>query len=261
MGEILLTNVLVILGMMVCIWLLSLPLKDASIVDICWGLGFVLVAWMTWRIAEGDPDRKLLLAILVTIWGLRLSLYLAWRNIGHGEDPRYQAMRAKYGARFPLISLLRVFVLQGVVMWIVSLPIQVGQVYDTTPAFHWLDWAGVVLWMVGLFFESVGDIQLARFKAKPENNGQVLNTGLWRYTRHPNYFGDFLMWWGLFLIAFAASPSQTWWSAIGPLIMSFFLLKVSGVTLLEKSLKKSKGTAYEDYIQRTNAFFPGLPKA
>ncbi len=261
MADVLLTNALAIGVLMAVVWLLSLPLKDASIVDIFWGMGFVLVAWTTWWQAAGDPARKLLIAVLVTIWGTRLSGYIAWRNIGHDEDPRYQAMREKAGPRFPLLSLVRVFLLQGVVMWIVSLPVQVGQIPAERPAPAWLDFAGIAFWTVGVFFESVGDFQLARFKANPENKGQVLNHGLWRYTRHPNYFGDFLMWWGLFLIALAASPAANWWTAIGPFIMSFFLMRVSGVTLLEKSLKESKGPAYDDYIRRTNAFFPGPPKA
>lgn len=260
MTEILITNALAVAGMMVCVWLLSLPLRDASIVDMFWGLGFVLIAWTTWTQSSGDPTRKLLLAVLITIWGLRLSGYIAWRNIGHGEDPRYRAMREKAGDKFPLLSLIRVFLLQGVVMWIVSLPVQLGQIPETPAPTVW-DYLGAFLWAVGVFFESVGDFQLARFKANPENQGKVLNHGLWRFTRHPNYFGDFLMWWGIFLIALAASPSQNWWSGIGPLIMSFFLMKVSGVTLLEKSLKESKGSAYDDYVQRTNAFFPGPPKS
>ena len=261
MAEILLYNALAIAGLMVCVWLLSLPLKDASIVDMFWGLGFVLVAWTTWAQAPGDPTRKLILAVLMTIWGLRLSGYIAWRNIGHGEDPRYQAMREKAGNKFPLTSLVRVFLLQGVVMWIVSLPVQAGQVPESPAAPTWLDWLGIALWAAGVIFESVGDVQLARFKANPENRGRVLDHGLWRYTRHPNYFGDFLMWWGIYLIALAASPAKTWWTAIGPALMSFFLMRVSGVTLLEKSLKQSKGPAYARYIERTNAFFPGPPKA
>lgn len=261
MAEIFLINALAVAGLMVFVWLLSLPLKDASIVDIFWGLGFVLVAWVTWFQTEGDPTRKWVLAVLITIWGLRLSGYIAWRNMGHGEDPRYQAMREKAGDKFPLLSLIRVFLLQGVVMWIVSLPVQLGQIPQTPAAFTVLDTVGIAVWFVGVFFESVGDFQLAWFKSKPENKGKVLRSGLWRYTRHPNYFGDFLMWWGIFLIALAASPSQNWWSGIGPLIMSFFLMKVSGVTLLEKSLKESKGSAYDEYVQRTNAFFPWFPKS
>ena len=259
MAEILLANALAILGMMICVWLASLPLKDASIVDMFWGLGFVLVAWTTFWLADGDFTRKLLIASLITIWGVRLSGYIAWRNIGHGEDPRYQAMREKAGDKFPLRSLVRVFLLQGVVMWIVSLPVQLGQIAAAPAPTAW-DYLGGLFWFAGVFFESVGDFQLARFKANPENQGAVLNSGLWKYTRHPNYFGDFLMWWGIYLIALGSSPALTWWTIIGPLIMSFFLMQVSGVTLLEKSLKESKGAAYDDYIGRTNAFFPWFPK-
>lgn len=260
MGELLLANAVAVLGLMVGVWLLSLPLKDASIVDMFWGLGFVLVAWTTYFLADGDPARKLLIASLITIWGLRLSIYIAWRNLGEGEDPRYRAMRDRAGDKFPLKSLVRVFLLQGAVMWIVSLPVQAGQLADSPPAMTIWDYLGAAIWFAGVFFETVGDLQLARFKANPENKGNVLRSGLWKYTRHPNYFGDFLMWWGIYAIALGSSPARTWWTIVGPLIMSFFLMKVSGVALLEKSLKESKGPAYDDYVQKTNAFFPWFPK-
>ncbi len=240
---------------MIIVWLESLRRKDASIVDLVWGFGFAVVAWTAYFSAEETESSRLLLPILTSIWGLRLSAYLAWRNHGRPEDYRYQAMRKKWGDAFPIASLLTVFVVQGVVMWVVSLPVQIG----TTSPNHVVSWSvviGIAIWAIGLFFESVGDWQLARFKSDPGNAGRVLDTGLWRFTRHPNYFGDFVVWWGIYFVAVALSG--VWWTAIGPIVMSIFLMRISGVTLLEKSLRKTKPD-YADYEQRTNAFFPGIP--
>ncbi|MCA8996965.1 MAG: DUF1295 domain-containing protein [Planctomycetaceae bacterium] len=259
MSEIFLWNGLAISALMLTVWLISIPLKNVSIVDLIWGLGFVLVGWVSFLRTNSDgvpfERRQILLPFLVTVWGLRLSGYLAWRNIGHGEDKRYAAMREKSDPGFWWKSLFYVFLLQGVVMWVVSWPLQSG-----IPKHEW-DWslwqgAGIVLWSVGLFFEAVGDWQLAKFKGRPENEGKVLDQGLWRYTRHPNYFGDFCVWWGFYLIAIGQGAA--WWTAVGPILMSIFLMKFSGVGLLEKSLKVDK-PEYEAYIQRTNAFFPWIP--
>ncbi len=240
--------------LMLSVWLLSLYCKDVSIVDIAWGLGFVLVAWTSHLLRAGSND-SVLLPVLVTLWGLRLSGYLAWRNHGQPEDRRYQKMRAHWGGAFPWISLLTVFGAQALVMWIVSLPVQT--VYDGSGDRRWwLSLIGSLVFAVGLAFESLGDWQLARFKSDANNRGQVLDRGLWRYTRHPNYFGDFLVWWGIFLVAVA--DSQQWWTVIGPIIMSVLLMRISGVTLLESSLKQTK-PGYQAYIDRTNAFFPGPP--
>ena len=243
-----------VVGLMLVTWIISVVVKDASIVDLVWGLGFVLVAWAAF-ITIGDPGpRRWLLVVLTSIWGLRLSGYLTWRNLGKGEDYRYQEMRKKAPDIFWLKSLFTVFLLQGVLMWVVSLPVQAGQVPE--PTLGWLDWIGVAAWAVGIFFESVGDVQLARFKADPANKGKVMDGGLWRYTRHPNYFGDFMVWWGLYLIALSAGA---WWTIVGPALMSFLLLRVSGVALLEKTIS-SRREGYEEYVRRTNAFFPGPPK-
>lgn len=238
--------------LMIVVWLISLFAKDASIVDIVWGLGFVLVAWIAVRQREGTDIRTLLAAILTTVWGLRLAAYLAWRNLGKGEDFRYQAMRRKYGSRFALISLFVVFGLQGVLMWIVSLPVQAA----SGGPLVWLDWVGVAAWFTGLCFETIGDLQLAAFKRDPKNKGQVLDSGLWRFTRHPNYFGDFCVWWGLYLIAVA---SGAWWTIVGPAVMTALLVRYSGAGLLEKSIGKRR-PGYDEYVRRTNAFFPGPPK-
>ena len=249
------TAAVIISTLMFSLWLVSLYLRDASIVDIAWGSGFVLVAWAVFLNTNDRPPMAWLLPTLTTIWGLRLSAWLGWRNHGQPEDYRYQAMRRHWGKSFPLVSLLTVFALQGVIMWIVSLPLQmaIGQPDRWLPLLAVL---GSLVWGGGLFFESIGDWQLSRFRGDPTNQGQVLDYGLWRYTRHPNYFGDFLVWWGLFLVAM--SQSTAWWTVIGPALMSFFLMKVSGVPLLEKSLRKTK-PEYASYVRKTNAFFPGRP--
>ncbi len=253
--QLLLVNLAAVMSLMLLVWLASVPLRNASIVDIFWGLGFVAVGWLTFVLNRSASLRPLVLVVAITLWGLRLAGYLAWRNIGKGEDYRYAAMRKYHGKRFWWVSLLTVFVLQGAVMWIVSLPVQVGQLSEA--GLNWLDALGLAIWVVGLTFETVGDIQLARFKADPANAGKVMNRGLWRYTRHPNYFGDFCVWWGIFLIA--AAGGQAWWTIVSPLLMSFFLLRVSGVTLLENSLRERRA-GYEEYIRTTSAFFPWPPR-
>lgn len=248
----LLSTALVLLGVMGLLWLVSLAVKDSSIVDLFWGLGFVLVAWLAvWRV--GWSPRGALVVGLVTAWGVRLAGYLAWRNLGKGEDPRYQAMRRAHGAAWWWKSLFVVFGLQGALLWLVSLPLQLAVARGGTPGV--VDVVATLVFGVGLTFEAVGDWQLARFKAKPENRGRVMDLGLWRYTRHPNYFGDFLVWWGLYGVALAAGA---WWTVPSPLVMSFLLMRVSGVTLLEKTLKARPG--YEDYVRRTSAFFPRPPR-
>lgn len=255
-GTALLSAAIAIAILMLGTWLVSLLLRNASIVDIVWGLGFVMVAWVVRFQGDTATDRQWLLVGLVTVWGLRLGGYLFWRNHGQPEDYRYRAMRKHWGARFPLVSLLTVFTLQGVLMWVVSLPVQLGQVPDD-PGLGWLAVVGVVVWLVGFGFEAVGDLQLARFKADPANEGRVMDRGLWRYTRHPNYFGDACGWWGIGLIA--AESGLGAWGLIGSLVMTVLLLRVSGVALLERSLRKRKPD-YEAYVARTSAFFPRPPR-
>ncbi len=255
--QLLLINAGAIAVLLFAVWLISLPLRDVSIVDIAWGLGFVLVAWLSFIVTGPSTPRKLLLVACTTIWGTRLSGYLAWRNWGKAEDRRYQAMRFRFGPRFSLYSLVIVFALQGAVMWTVSLPVQVGQIMHNSGEIGLIGVMGVITWIVGLCFETVGDYQLAAFKRDPANTGRVMDRGLWRYTRHPNYFGDFLVWWGLYFISLG--DGRTWWSIIGPLVMSIFLMRISGVTLLEKSLLNRK-PGYEAYVKRTSPFFPLPPK-
>ena len=256
MTEVLLTAAAVVIVFQLTLWLLSLPLRNASIVDIGWGLGFVAVAWTTRLVADGVDARQNLLVLLATLWGLRLAGYLAWRNGIRDEDFRYVAMR-KRRPNFAVSSLWVVFGLQGVVMWIVSLPVQAGQVPDS-PGLGIVDGLGVALWLVGFGFETIGDYQLARFKADPAHQGQVMDRGLWRYTRHPNYFGDFCVWWGLGLIAAATGTAA--WALVGPAVMSFMLLRVSGVTMLERSLTKRR-PGYDEYVRRTSTFFPRPPRS
>lgn len=255
-GDAMTNAALAIAVVMVGTWLLSVALKNASIVDIVWGAGFVVVAWVMQSTIDGDSSRQWLITVMVSIWGLRLSLYLARRNIGHGEDWRYVAMRKRHGRRFPLVSLVTVFGLQGVVMFLVSLPVQLGHA-DASPSVGPIAVMGIVVWVVGIIFEAVGDLQLRRFKADPSNAGLVMDKGLWSLTRHPNYFGDSCVWWGIGLVAAEAGTAA--WGLIGPVVMTIFLTKVSGVPMLERSLAKRK-PGYAEYMARTSSFFPRPPK-
>ena len=251
------TAAIAIVVLMIATWLVSLALKNASIVDIVWGLGFVLVAWVVrLRVDDGLAARQNLLVGMTTLWGLRLGGYLWWRNHGKGEDYRYRAMRKHWGPRFPIISLGTVFGLQGVLMFTVSLPVQLGQT-RVEPDLGVLAFIGIAVWAIGIFFEWVGDAQLARFKGDPSNQGKVMNRGLWKFTRHPNYFGDACVWWGIALVAAETTVGK--FGLIGALVMTILLRRVSGVVLLEKSLSKRK-EGYVDYVARTSPFFPRPPK-
>jgi steroid 5-alpha reductase family enzyme len=211
---------------------------------------------VSYVVGDGARGRSALLAVLVTVWGLRLGAYLARRNLGHGEDRRYQAMR-KAHANFALWSLGGVFVLQAVLAWVVAMPVQIAM-GDATPAsIGGLGWVGAAVWLVGFGFESVGDLQLARFKASSESDGQVMDRGLWRYTRHPNYFGDCLVWWGIFLVA--AETGSAWWGIVGPIVMTVLLTRVSGKDLLERTIG-TRRPGYADYVRRTSGFVPLPPR-
>jgi steroid 5-alpha reductase family enzyme len=232
-------------------WLLSLRLNDVSIVDSMWSLFFLLIAASFAVALEFFGVRGGLALALVAIWALRLSGYITWRNLGEGEDRRYQEIRRRNEPNFAAKSLYLIFGFQGLLALLISLPLLVAIQSDTP--LGWLDFAGVALWILGLTFEAGGDWQLARFRADPDNKGRVLDRGFWAYTRHPNYFGDFCVWWGFFLLALSAGG---WWTIISPLLMSFMLLKVSGVALLEKDIGDRR-PEYARYIRETNAFFPG----
>ena len=246
-------NLAVIVAMMIIGWLISLRYRNVTIVDSLWGLGFVLIAWITFSLSEGFPGRKTLIAVLVTVWGMRLSIYLSRRNWGAAEDPRYGKWRKRSGERFRVVSLFKVFLLQAIFLWVIALVLQYGQLSQTPDHFVWLDMLGVFIWVIGFFFEAVGDWQLARFKADPANKGRVMDRGLWAYSRHPNYFGEFLIWWGLFLITL--STPNSWWTVISPLIITAVLLKMTGIPLTEGTIVKTR-PGYEDYIKRTSAFVP-----
>jgi steroid 5-alpha reductase family enzyme len=245
-----------VLSLMVVMWLISLALKNSSIVDIFWGTGFVLIAWLTFLLfPEGYLPRKILSVLLVSIWGLRLSIHIFLRNKGKGEDFRYQKWRNEAGPSWWYRSFFKVFLLQGILMWIISLPVVAAQVSPNGPL-SILDYFGVAVWIIGFYFEAAGDFQLAQFKSNPENKGRVLNNGVWKYSRHPNYFGDAFQWWGFFILALSAGY---WWTLISPVIMTLLLIRVSGVALLEKTLKETK-PGYREYVENTSAFIPMPPR-
>ena len=197
--DIFILGLLVVMIMMTILWLVSVFIKNASIVDPFWGMGFIVLAFYYYFQTGGWEMRKIILVILVCLWGLRLSLYLARRNWGKGEDFRYQQFRQKYGAhRYWWFSFFQVFLLQGILMWLISAPLLGAQFYTSQSKLNILDILGVLVWLIGIIFEAGGDFQLARFKANPQNKGKVLDTGLWKYTRHPNYFGDSCVWLDLY---------------------------------------------------------------
>jgi steroid 5-alpha reductase family enzyme len=241
--------------LMTLLWLFSLRLKDSSIVDIFWGIGFIILVWLAFALTpQGYLPRKILLGILVTIWGLRLAAHIGFRNAGKPEDFRYAKWRAEYGARWWWFSFFQVFLLQGCIMWLISAPIIAALTSGFPAILTPLDWLGVLLWALGLLFESIGDAQLMLFKADPGNKDKLLTKGLWKYTRHPNYFGEAVIWWGFYIIALAAGR---WWTIFSPILMTYLLIKISGVAMLERTMKQKPG--YQEYMRKTSAFFPWFP--
>jgi len=248
---------LVIMILMSVLWIFSVVLKNVSIVDLFWGFGFVIAAAYYFLNTNGLDIRKLILLILVSIWGFRLSIHLTLRNHGKGEDFRYREFRKKYGEkRYWWISFFQTFLLQGILMWLISAPLLGAQYYGSDKSLGILDYSGMILWITGFIFEAGGDYQLAVFKSDPRNKGKVLNTGFWYYTRHPNYFGDSAVWWGYGLICLGAG---SYLPVLGSILMTALIIKVSGVALLEKSLKENK-PQYKEYIEKTSSFFPWFPK-
>jgi steroid 5-alpha reductase family enzyme len=239
------------------VWLISVRRRDASVADVCWGLGFVLLAWLYCLLSPTLTPRSWLVAALVTLWGGRLSLHIFRRNHHTGEDPRYRAMRASQGPAFWWRSLFTVFWLQGAILWFVAIPLLVAVRAARPAALTTVDGLGLVLFALGFGFEVVGDHQLERFRAEPSNRGHVLDRGLWRYTRHPNYFGDATLWWGLYAIA--AATTGGWLTVLSPALMTFLLIRVSGVTLLENGLRASK-PGYSAYISLSPAFVPWVQR-
>ena len=242
---------------MVVVWLLSLRLQDVSIVDIAWGATGALMALAAFLLSDGALPRRLLITGMTVLWGSRLALHIGLRKWGKEEDFRYAAMRAKGPESFPRRSLVTVFLFQAFLIWTISIPAQVAQLPDAPSSLTVLDFLGLSLWLLGFGFEAVADRQLKGFLSDPANKGQVMDRGLWRYSRHPNYFGDSLIWWGIFFVA-AATP-MGWVTVFSPLLMTFFLMKVSGVPMLEEALAvRRKG--YRDYMRRTSPFLPWPPR-
>ncbi|AWS42114.1 DUF1295 domain-containing protein [Streptosporangium sp. 'caverna'] len=232
-----------------------------SVIDVAWGLGFTLVALVSYLMSGssgssgGEEARRLLVLGLTAAWGMRLALHIGRRNVGEGEDPRYERMLGRALGSRTLYAVRTIYATQGVVLLFVSLPVQVAM-FEKGPL-GWATWAGTALWLVGFVFETVGDRQLARFRADPGSGGRVLDTGLWRYTRHPNYFGDACVWWGLFLVAADQWPGVL--TVLSPVLMTYFLVAGTGKPLLERQLSKSR-PGYADYVRRTSGFFPLPPR-
>ena len=275
----------VIFGLLTLLWAISVAVKDASLIDIFWGFGFLVVAAVCLYLADVKTPYLILLAAMPILWGIRLSLYLGKRNLGHGEDVRYVAMRkrAEKNGRtemgWRLRSLISIYFGQGLLIMIVSAPIWVAMATESygpgselarnSQAYHggftligFLSILGALLWLIGFLFETIGDAQLSKFMKKMKNydgayeDKPVFDTGLWKYTRHPNYFGNACMWWGIWLVACQAPWG--WATIFAPIIMTLLLTKVSGRDLLERQLKKRP--AYQDYMERTSGFFPKTPK-
>ena len=263
MFEALAVNAAILLVLVLIQWGISVKIDDVSFIDAFWGAGMGVLAVTSWLQLDDPGALASLLMVMTAAWGFRLGIYLIRRWRHEGEDKRYKLILRKDREKgnFVMAALTRVWLMQAVLLFAVSSPAQVGILASAAPApITGLAYAGVTVYAVGIFFEWVGDWQLARFKADPANAGKVLDTGLWRYTRHPNYFGDFAAWWGIWLVCASAGWGYALATIIGPLFLSFTLTKWSGVALLEKGLDKTKGDKYADYKRRTSAFFPLPPK-
>jgi steroid 5-alpha reductase family enzyme len=264
--ETILTNILVLLTInlgvaiaaVLLLWLASIPLRDVSIIDMFFAVVLFAITTVSFVIGDGVAARKQLLLLLVGLWALRITLHLVKRNWGHGEDPRYTRLRkwTNDNRSFIWLSLRKVFLLQGIVIWLVSLPVQVAQVYSTPLVLGWLAWLGTALWLVGFSFETVADYQLTRFRADSANKGTVLKTGLWKYSRHPNYFGELCVWWGLFLIA--CDNPFGFLTVIGPIVYTYLIINVTGQRMLDKKLANEK-PEYAAYMASTSGLIP-LPR-
>jgi len=247
-------GLLAILALGLLTWIVSVKKQDVSIVDSIWSLMF-LVATIVYLINSDFTLQQIILLTLVTVWALRLSIYITWRNHGKPEDHRYQDIRRRYSPNFEIKSLFIIFIFQALLAWIISLPL--WYVFSNSSTIELITVIGAALWLIGMVFEVVGDAQLVRFRnAGEDTQTQVLDRGLWRYTRHPNYFGEACIWWGYYLFALSAGG---WWTIVAPLWMTWLLLKFSGVALLEKDISNRR-PAYREYIKNTSAFFPLPPR-
>lgn len=256
--QIVLITASVLLTVVTLLWIFSLLLRDASIIDIFWGPGFSVIVWLETLLSGPGTALQIGISILVTIWSMRLGIHLFLRNRGKGEDPRYKAMRSRHETGFWWKSLFIVFHLQALIMLVVSIPLQAAILNPHGDVSIPLIIVGLAVWIAGFLFETISDRQKMRFKADPKNRNRVLDEGLWRYSRHPNYFGDFLVWWGFYALSLAVDLNN-WWTLLGPILMSYLLISVSGVKLLERSLKDSK-PGYMDYLKKTSAFIPLPPR-
>jgi steroid 5-alpha reductase family enzyme len=251
----LIAALLVLLTLMTFLWVASIALRNVAIVDLFWGAAVAIPGCVYWLNLDSPSSRATLVVVLALVWAARLCIYLVARNSGKPEDRRYRDMRERNNPGFQYKSVYIVFWLQGFLAWVIGLPLY-GATSGQVPL-GVFDLLGVTVFCFGLIWESIADWQLAHFLKTRENKKAVLDSGLWRYTRHPNYFGEFCLWWGLWMLAAAAGAA---WTIIGPLLLSFFLLKVSGVALLEKDISERR-PAYQEYIDRTSAFFPRAPKS
>lgn len=252
-----LVSLIVVIIFMSVMWLVSQLIGKLSIVDIAWGLGFIIVAVSTLLFNSEYLPRQLLVTLLVCLWGGRLAFYIYLRNKGREEDFRYQKMKESWGNEVAIQSYLRVFLLQGVFMLIVTFVVQIVNSYSKQPALNVLDLFGLLVWLLGFFFESIGDYQMYKFKKDKKNKGKIMKYGLWRYTRHPNYFGESVQWFGVFIIALSA-PSGIL-GIISPVVITLMLLRVSGVPMLEAKYKDNP--EYQKYIKNTSSFIPTIPKS
>lgn len=252
--SLLLVSAGVVLAVMLSLWALSVARTDSSIVDIAWGPTFVVLALIGLVLGGGWDGRRVLVAAIVGLWGFRLGFHIFRRNQGKGEDPRYARWRERYGDRWGRVSLFRVFLLQGAVLWIVSLPVQAAMAVPGARRFTVWDALGELVWAVGFLFEAIADAQLRAFREDPSKSG-VLDTGLWRTSRHPNYFGEAVLWWGIW--APALSVPWGWATVVSPLLMTLLLRYVSGVPLAERMMEGRAG--WSEYVRRTPVFVPGPP--
>ena len=251
-------NLAAVTALMVVVWMLSVRLRDVSIVDIAWGGAGAGIACLSFLVAGGSTPRRIVITLMVVLWGVRLALHIGSRKKGSPEDFRYAAMRAEHGSAFPLRSLFTIFLLQAFLIWVVTLPVQVTQLAAEPAHLGILELVGGLVWLVGFAWESVADLQLARFLSDPANRGKVMDRGLWAFSRHPNYFGEVVLWWGVYLVAL--STPWAWATIVSPILVTYLLMNLSGVPLLEDGLLDRRA-GHREYVEKTNAFFPWAPRA
>ncbi len=256
MHSIITESIIVLFVYFFLFFLVGTLIKNNSIVDMGWGIGFVILAWFTTLRSGNLGGANLLITILISIWGVRLFYHIMKRNLGKEEDFRYAKWREEWGKWVVLRAFFQVYMLQGVFMFIVALPVILINTRDTPGGISLFALIGLGIWIIGFFFESVGDYQLKKFKENPKNKGKIMSSGLWKYTRHPNYFGEATMWWGLAIISVSAGGSPAVF--VSPIVITYLLLFVSGVPMLEKSFDKRPG--YQEYKEVTPKFFPWFPK-